>query len=479
MTRSNRRRFLASTLGGLAGAYGLSRFGGGVTQLAQAAASAPDIGAPDRYYIFCYFSGGWDVLLSLDPRDPSLFSNSAMATTRIQPGYELLDGIGDPYADVLGDNSMRLGPYMGELGQMADRLTVVRGMSMDTLTHEVGRRRFLTGRPPSGLKPRGASTDAWLASSLGGSEPIPNLSVGVESYNPGDLPNYATALKANGINDLQRVLRADGPDFGSYQDQQLNALLSAAAECPATADSPLLDGAAQSRLKAAQMVEQNLFGLFNFGVNTPEMVALRSRYGINGVGTTALNSSNARAATAATAIMNGVSRCVSVRINVGSLDTHFQNWETDQGRIQRESFNAIARMATHLQETPHPDGSGDSWLDRTVIVGFSEFSRTPLLNNNGGRDHWLGNSCFLLGGKVARGKVVGGSSNVGMNPLPVDLKTGDPCAIDPEMASPCPEVEGVAEVVRPEHVLQALFHEVGLTNDEPDLRVEPLSAILV
>ncbi|MFT7582202.1 MAG: hypothetical protein ACI9MR_003884 [Myxococcota bacterium] len=475
--RISRRGILKT---GAAAAVGAAAVGGGdlMSQLARAAA-APNTGAfPDRNYIFVYFSGGWDVLLSLDPRNPQVFSNANMATTRIQTGYELLNGVDTPYVDALGDGSMWVGPYMGELQAHADKLAIVRGMSMDTLTHETGRRRFLTGRPPSGLKARGSSTDTWLAASLGEDSPVPNLSIRVESYNVGDLPNYSTALKTAGLDDLLRVLEPAGPQLGDLQERQLDELLRKAVECPNAAQSDLWQRAELSRAKARQMVERRLFGYFDFRSNASDIVSLRERYAIPNTGATALASSASMAAMAATAVMNGISKVVSIRINSRSLDTHFSNWSTDQGVIQREGFDAVARMISHLESEPHPDGSGDSWLDRTTIVGFSEFSRTPLLNNNMGRDHWLGNACFLAGGGVTGGQVIGGSSNVGMNPLPADLETGEACARDADMAVPCDEELGRIEVVRPEHILQALYEEVGILEDAPDLRVKPLNALM-
>lgn len=465
--------------GGAALALGGAALGGtgALSRLARAAATPTD-GVPDRYYIFCYFGGGWDILMSLDPRDPAVFANGNMATTRIQPNYEQISSVpvATPYQDVLGDGSMFLGPFMGELAAQAHRLCVVRGLSMDTVTHEVGRRRFLTGKPPSGLTARGSSTDTWFASKLGAEAPVPNLSIRVESYNTGNLPNYATALRTNGIDDLLRVLKPAGPTLGSLEERQLDLLLAHTAACPEAERSALWRSSETSRSKAQQMVTQGLSSLFDFRANTPEMLALRDLYGINGTGATALRSSAAMAAMAATAIMSGTSRAVSVQIVSRSLDTHFTNWATDQGPTQAEAFTAIARMMNHLDATPHPDGSGDSWLDRTVIVGFSEFSRTPLMNSNGGRDHWLVNSCLLAGGNIAGGKVVGASSNIGMNPLPIDLQTGAPCALDPQLAVACPEEPGI-EVVRPEHVLQALYHEIRMTDDPADLRVAPLNAI--
>lgn len=467
--------------GGAALALGGAAFGGvgALSRLASAASSPASADVPDRYYIFCYFGGGWDILLGLDPRDPTVFSTSNVATTRIQPNYDGVNNVpvATPYQDVLSDGSMYLGPFVGELAGKADKICVVRGLSMDTVTHEVGRRRFLTGRPPSGLTARGSSTDAWLASRLGAAAPIPNLSLRVESYNSGDLPNYATALRTNGIDDLLRVLSPAGPALDTLEDRQLDLLLAHTAACPEAERSALWQASESSRDKARQMVTQGLSSLFDFRANTPDMIALRDFYGINGTGTTAMRSSAAMAAMAATAVMNGVSRAVSVQMASRSLDTHFTNWATDQGPTQAEGFTAIARMMTHLEATPHPDGSGDSWLDRTTIIGFSEFSRTPLMNTNGGRDHWIVNSCLLAGGGIVRGRVVGASSNIGMNPLPVNLETGEACATDSSMAVACPEEDGI-EVIRPEHILQALYHEIGMRDDPADLRVQPLNAIM-
>ena len=69
--------------------------------------------ARDRHYIFCYFGGGWDTLLGLDPRDPAVFTNENLRTTRIQPGYELLES-SDGFL-VEAPNGMIFGPHIGDL----------------------------------------------------------------------------------------------------------------------------------------------------------------------------------------------------------------------------------------------------------------------------------------------------------------------------------------------------------------------------
>jgi uncharacterized protein (DUF1501 family) len=442
--RLNRRTFLKGALvagGAAAGVGGVMPF----ARLANAQGHNPD--APDRYYIFCYFPGGWDILLSLDPRDPARFTNGNVRTTQIQPGYDQLANTDGMLVEAGG---LTFGPYIGDLANHISDLCVIRGMSMDTLTHEVGRRRFLTGMPPSGLQARGSSGATWLASHFGGGEAIPNLSVQVESYNKG-LPNYAAALRVNSVTDLLRALEASPPMVGSMVQRQVGLRLHEAAYCGRGKASPLWSAAEASRKKAAEMVTGGVSGAFQFRSNSVAMQDLRAHYEFEPYRT---NTPEVQAAIAVQAITTGISRCVSVAISEG-LDTHFDDWATDQGPRQARGFRAISKMVQDLKQRTHPV-SGESWFSHTTIVGFSEFSRTALLNSRGGRDHALTNACFLLGGGVQGGQVIGASSDVGMQPTTTNLATGQ---TDPE-----------GEVIRPEHVLQTLFDEVGI-GQAPDLRV--------
>lgn len=450
-----RRSFLRGAVGGA----GLAAFGAltPLQQLAMAQAHNPD--GPDRSYVFAYFGGGWDILLSLDPRDPAVFHDGAIRTTRIQPGYDRLNGSDGQL--VVVENSrgepLTFGPYIGDLVRHVDRLAVVRGMSMETLTHEVGRRRFITGKSPSGLQARGSSAATWLASKLGRDNAIPNLSLQVESYNKG-LPNYATGLRVNTVEDLLRALGPSDPPLPDKQARQVGALLSDAAACRVADRSALWTDAEASRSKAAKMVRGGLSEMFRFGARTDEMASLRDHFGLGNN----FRVPAAQAAFASQAITGKVARCVSILVSQ-NLDTHFDDWEDDQGPRQAEGFAAIARLADRLQSTEHPDHPGSSWLDHTTIVGFSEFSRTAMLNARGGRDHSLTNACFVLGAGIKGGTVVGASSDLGMTPQGMDLRTGLPAPVD-------------GEVPRPEHVLQLLLSDAGI-GDEADLRVPALEAI--
>jgi hypothetical protein len=446
----SRRNFLRGTLiagGGLAALGGLRP----LVRLAGAQAVNPD--APDRYYVFCYFNGGWDILLGLDPRDPRRFNDGNLRDTRIQPGYELLQNTDGRLVETAA--GLTFGPFIGDLARHADRLAVVRGMSMDTLTHEAGRRRFLTGKPPSGLQARGSSGATWLASHLGEAAPIPNLAVRVESYNR-DQPDFATALHVDSVDDLLRALRPSAPFLADRVRRQVDATLAETADCAGPRESPLWRASEGGRRKARDMVAGGYDALFDFQARNATMEQIRGHYGI----TTDPRSPEVQAALAVQAITGGVSRCVSIEVASG-LDTHFVEWTTDQGPRQMRGFNAVARLVEDLASREY--GDGQSWLDHTVILGFSEFSRGALLNDRGGRDHSLTNAAFLIGANIRGGQVVGASSDVGMGPTTTDPATGRP---DPA---------GV--VVRPEHLLQTLFAEVGI-GDGPDLRVDPLPVLL-
>jgi uncharacterized protein (DUF1501 family) len=448
----NRRRFLQ---GSLAAGAGMSVFGG--SGILNALAQSQPAVDKDIHYVFAYFSGGWDILLGLDPRDPAQFNSSNMSQTRIQPAYELLDNTDGQL--IRTASGLTFGPHIGMLADHHDKLAVVRGMSMETLTHEAGRRRFLTGKPPSGLLARGSSASTWFASKYGQGQPIPNLSVGVEAYNV-DQPNYATALKTQGVPDLIRALRPSNPQLGRRQDVQLDQLLSTVAQCPTARKSKALTKAEDARKQANQMTTTQLDRLFDFQANNSEMEQLRQDFAIPG-GSAGLQSPEAQAAMAAQAIMNGISRAVSIRATNG-LDTHFNDWESDQGARQEQGFNTISRLITKLETSQYKETS-ESWLDHTVIVGFSEFSRTPMLNARGGRDHSLTGACFLAGAGIQGGVSVGASSDRGMEPQAINLQTG--------------AVDLGGEVPKPEHVLQTLVFNSGREDDPADLRVYPIDAI--
>jgi hypothetical protein len=79
-------------------------------------------------------------------------------------------------------------------------------------------------------------------------------------------------------------------------------------------------------------------------------------------------------------------------------------------------------------------------LDNTLVVATGEFGRTPLLNANGGRDHWAGAwTAIVAGGGTRGGRIIGRTDARGTEP------TDRP--------------------VTPQELVSAIFHAMGVPHD--------------
>jgi uncharacterized protein (DUF1501 family) len=130
-----------------------------------------------------------------------------------------------------------------------------------------------------------------------------------------------------------------------------------------------------------------------------------------------------------------------------SLDTHFDNWRTNHGTRLYEGMDALGRLLGYLKKTE--DADGESFFARTTVLAFSEFSRTPLLNAYGGRDHHLASSALVSGPGLKPNQVIGATSNRGaMEFQRINLATG---AVDP-----------TGQTYRPTDVHATLLKSMGL-----------------
>jgi uncharacterized protein (DUF1501 family) len=480
---SRRKLIRLSFAGGLLGM-------GALSQLSPRSLLAQNqsIGQPtkDRYFVICMFDGGWDTLLSLDPRDPQIFTDQAAIDTKITLGYQRLNDIPNLQLPSIsgvylpnrltqvGPNTpTAMGAYMGDLckSPYVDQIAIIRGINMSTLAHDVGKVRVRTGRPPSGNQPRGSSIATWLAHHYQKAELIPNLSIGEEVYNL-DQPLDFDVFEVNTPMDLSTALTQTSMNarLSAGTLNNIEQLIDSAYPCRQDdQNSSFTTSSKLSVDRVRQLLSLGMGEQLNLASQNEQMQALRSRFGFD-TSTQGLQSPAAKAALASKAITSGLSRVVSVNL-VGSLDTHYgygdgQNW-LRQGIRQYAGWQAIARLMDELKNTPVLDGSGENFLDRTTIVAYSDFGRTAMLNPAGGRDHWLTTSYFLAGADIAGGKVFGASSDTGMTPTLVDVNTG--------MIS-----STMGEELRPEHIWQTLLYAGGIDpNIDPvDLRVKPIIPLL-
>ena len=417
------------------------------------ASSTPTV---ERNFIFCHMAGGWDTLLGLDPKDPDEFTDERKYETRIELGFHLLPR---SYQSLVQSNvsDMVFGPYIGTLANHADKLTVIRGMSVDSLGHPAGTARFITGKPPSGNNARGSSMATVIADRYGAQRLLSNLCIRTASYNPDRIPQ-ATGTKIWSLDDLFDFVEGVEAPFENTVLDQVDQFLQNNVD---TSRSNFLEKALDFKTKAKAMTAQNLREQFDLEGTATEMSEARDAFALDhgGINANGFNDPNYRLATAARAVISGVSRCVSVEV-VGGLDSHF-DWSKYQGPEQMKGFDAVANLLAYLDSVSHSEGG--SYLDHTTILCFSEMGRKPMLIGDG-RNHNRTTSCFLAGAGIKGGTIIGASSDVGAGCQKVDLATG--------------ALSSTGEIIRPEHIHRALLQSIGIEDDVADLRVDPLTAIL-
>lgn len=451
------RRTLLKAAAGFAGA---TLFGG---MPFRAFAQATNLAPAGRCFVFAYFAGGWDQLLGLDPRDPTVFTPDRLSETRILPGYSLINDatystmpVTPPTRSGASPSNITFGPAIGRLADHYDLMTVIRGINMTTLAHDEGYRYFLTGKRPAGAAARGSSTATEIVGQMKPAQPIPSIAAyGIESYND-RFDGSANALRVARSSDLLLTLSPSRTVLDSEIEKQLVDFRGQPVTCEEAAYDTrgLVTTYQGARDQMKAVVGGGLDAAFRFEL--AQNAAVRTAYGLPTA--PPYDSSAGRAALVATALKKGISQCVSITLTTG-LDTHFGTQKTHADN-QRAGWNALGDLVTDLRATPHP--LGGNFMDHTTLLVFSEFARTPLINSTSGRDHHLCSSCLLVGAGIKHNTVFGYSGDVGMSPGVIDYKTGRP---DPNGLN-----------IFPDQVIATVLASAGL--DYSATRTEPLRALL-
>ncbi len=86
-------------------------------------------------------------------------------------------------------------------------------------------------------------------------------------------------------------------------------------------------------------------------------------------------------------------------MDVGGWDTH-----VGQGNAKGQLANRLGHLGDGISALT--EGLGAAWKDTAILI-MSEFGRTVSENGNHGTDHGHGNVAWLMGGRVAGGKMWG------------------------------------------------------------------------
>lgn len=394
----NRRSFLTTLLAATAAAPLLDAFGAGGKDSA------------DEFFIFIHGNGGWDVTLWADPRnerkgivDPASTLNTDAGLVRLWQDAPLDDD--EKSFRIVQPSGCKIpfGPGIGRLVEHADRLTVINGLAMNTVSHPDGTAFSATGRHLAGGRVVASSIDTMIANELGRDRTFPVVSVSFPSSFVGDgLDRRVVPLRVGSINAITRVLsRSEKWESAADRDAVTAMLSQEARDLAARSHHPdVLEGLAVQYDALRKMLGGDLQQVFapNAVKNAQPGFDYKAKFARDH----AIN-----AAFAVEAMKRNLVRCVG--FSLGGFDTHRENYK-NQAAIQQDTFDIIADLLRALDATPHPTKPTEKLGAHTHILVMSEFCRTPQINVNGGRDHYPNNSALVISPRF-RGNTVFGKSD--------------------------------------------------------------------
>jgi hypothetical protein len=290
--------------------------------------------------------------------------------------------------------------------------------------HNSAAAEALTGRTPAGGDqelltddPRGVPTLGSAVSYALGSRAnvLPYVALPYTIYNVVQLPGQTPGLLGGAYDWFQVDRDPSSPDFRLSAFDGASDLAGRAPLLRGLDRTPLPDRVAASRAYRDRalriLADPAVRRLFDMG---KEPGRVRERYGKHRFGQSCL--------LARRLVEGGVN---FVTVFDGQHNGQEANWDSHEKLFPR-----------HRQLIPPADQGFSALvedlevrglLDSTLVVGMSEFGRTPKVNGSGGRDHWP--DCYtavLAGGGVAGGAVHGASDRIGAYPAadpvtPADL----------------------------------------------------------
>ncbi|MGH1343989.1 MAG: DUF1501 domain-containing protein [Nannocystales bacterium] len=362
-----------------------------------------------RKLITVFVDGGWDIAHSIDPK-PNLVAT---------PDYDEVTMFED--IPVLTHSSRP--SITGFFEQYAPISAVAHGINVRSISHKVCERKMFTGLP-SGAGP---DAGAIVANEHARDYPMPYFVVGATAYS-GPLSVISGRVGRQG--QINALLDPDDAFPRFEQSPYFHEGYEADADEEAAIEAFLDARLARERAVRGQW-GSNRSRIDDFIESMEKGKVLRDNAQYFGETGAQLDLSD-QVELALTALERDLAWSVGVTASLG-FDTHEGN--AQQGQLQDALFGGLSNLAQALIDR--------DLLDETVVVVFSEMSRTPALNGNAGKDHHPVTSALAFGGGVAGGAAYGGNGD-NVEALPVDLETGSTDLGDLKSLDSASWVAGVA-----------------------------------
>ncbi len=308
---------------------------------------------------------------------------------------------------------MEISELLPNLAKVADKFTVLRGVSHTLAAHELGTKYTLTGnRPLPSLE-------------------YPHLGsiVAKELPSPSDLPPFVAVPNANqGPGYLGLQYGAFATNATPKKGEQFNVRgvgMSPSVTLADVARREKLLAAVDTTFKGFEQKADILTGLDEFSEQAYNMITskrareafdtkrekdeIQERFGASDVGQGAM-----------LAVRLIEAGCRFVTVTTGGWDMH-QDIYKNLGTRLPPVDQALSALLLTLEER--------GLLESTAIVMSGEFGRTPKINARAGRDHWPRAMFMVLaGGGMKTGQVIGSSDAKGEGPANDAIKPDDVAA---------------------------------------------------
>lgn len=355
-----------------------------------------------RYWLCVIPSGGMDAIYTMDPRTSN----------------EVAAGVDVPYkpSEIVEAGGLRLGPLFKGLAPWASRLSVVKGIAVNTANHQTGllqAARIKTSTSmwtPSALEIIGAHRDGQAVGYMSLNAPFATAYTPYDfgepfqaAYGPPSTSLFAQ-LDALSPEELELAGRVMADNAASLARRGPMSVADEAARSAAAQSSAFLTRAATvPPFKLEQWVQGPAAGAEDMARMSVSLQRALWTFEHDLVAT----------ATVFSDIM---------------WDSHTHNAKT-QAMMTPYLVTVLDRLFTELDSRSNAHGR---LSDQTAVLVFSELGRLPYLNQAGGKDHFP-QTAMLAFGQPFHGGATFGATGRQLEGLGVSTKTGkeDPATKQP------------------------------------------------
>jgi uncharacterized protein (DUF1501 family) len=381
----NRRDILKLGLSSWLLSQGTSR--SGRAQNPRSAATKP------RYYVFVLLAGGYDSVLTVDPKTRS----------------EVEQWVDVPYRsnEIVSAGGLALGPHFAPLAKWAPQMAIINGIRVETANHHYGAwqahrlKIFVNESMPAITDILGGHRDG---------QPIGTITLGnpmSDDYARGWFGSPMEAASATKTKDPAVAAKTVFDEIDGVAPADFDKLAAGLR----AHRKQLLDGGARTA-RALDNLNQTI-ALFE---RLPHASPFQSETWGGDTNRETLGQQFQRILWA---LENDLTKCAFLRIGFLNWDSHFQNMSR-QTTWNGHFTSTFDRFMAGL--TARKNSHGELASNTTVVV-LTDLGRFPKINPYGGKDHFPEAPCVLMGPWFKTNAAYGATGRE-MNALPVSLQTG-------------------------------------------------------